>query len=680
MHYFEFAEKDATLYEASQSLNSGLDEILEVRKDISDTATTIDVSRALIKFDLTEISESINAGIIPDSGSKAARYFLNLFDAKPTNLASSQSLFAYPVSQSWVMGDGRSYDNPITTDGCSWTFSKGQDDGTLWTPELSASGATWYQNTPSGSLKFTSGSAGNSFGTGSNDEFRLTVLGTEFNFKATSSIANGTGSIPDDSSPNFFFSTGSTTAEFGSNLADEINTADIGITASMSSVSSSLGGVGTVRLHLTASSITTLGLTDITAVTGSTIGFTTEITGTGTFASGTFSITPGHYENQELTIGGVDFVFVSGSSTSVFDNSATEIFILSGSTTGSSLQNLRDAINNSGSLHGLPISASVSQSVSSSVSAGITFTFTNDVLILSGSNSGSDSNQTAASSSVLFSFAGNGSISGGDVTKALEGGTAANVSTTTQFGSTGFSNVVFENGNNELGGGGVPYEASQSFTQKSEDVRMDVTNIVQAWLSQSIDNEGFLIKRTGNVGNSDKFSDENNTQDLGNFSFFSSDTHTKYPPTLEVVWDDSKWRPGTLEQLSSTELEDTVIYMKGLRPEYKEKSKARFRVVGRARYPETTFSTTPANLTVKVLPPSSSFYSILDAETDDVIVPFGSGSKLSCDSNGNFFNLDLNGFQPERYYKIEYRIQSGSKTDEELDLYYDEGFTFKVSL
>ncbi|OUX54039.1 MAG: hypothetical protein CBE47_01810 [Pelagibacteraceae bacterium TMED287] len=509
MHYFEFAEKDATLYEASQSLNSGLDEILEVRKDISDTATTIDVSRALIKFDLTEISESIVAGIIPDSGSKAARYYLNLFDAKPTSLASSQSLFAYPVSQSWVMGDGRSYDNPITTDGCSWTFSKGQDDGTLWTPELSASGATWYQNFASGSFTLISGSTGN-FGTSSNDEVQLTVAGTEFNFIATASIdATGTGSVPDDTSPNFFFNTGSITSEFASNLADEINAADIGITASFSSTSGSLGAVGTVNLHLTASSITTAGLTDISIDTGS---------------SGNYS----------------------------------------------------------------------------------------DILT--------------------------------------------------------------------LGGGGVPYEASQSFTQKSEDVRMDVTYIVQAWLSQSIDNEGFLIKRRGNVGNSDKFSDENNKQDLGNFSFFSSDTHTKYPPTLEVVWDDSKWRPGTLEQLSSTELEDTVVYMKGLRPDYKEKSKARFRVVGRARFPETTYSTTPANLTVKVLPPSSSFYSILDAETDDVIVPYGSGSKLSCDSNGNYFNLDLNGFQPERYYKIEYRIQSGSKTEDELNLYYDEGFTFKVSL
>ena len=667
MHYFTFADKDATLYENSGSLNSGLDEILEVRKDVSDTGAFKEVSRTLIKFDLTYISESIVSRLIPDSGSKAARFFLNLYDAHPTSLAASQSLFAYPVSQSWVMGEGRSYDNPITKEGCSWNFSKGINDGTLWTPELTASGATWYQNTPSGSVVFTSGSTGNSFGTGSNDEFRLTVAGTQYNFIATASKAeDGTISIPTDSTPNFFFSTGSNTAEFTDNLASEINNADIGITASMSSISSSLGGVGTVRLHMTASSITTAGLTDISSVTGSTAGFTTEITSAGTFASGTFSITAGDYNEEEITIGSVDFVFVSGSTSGIFDNSSTEIFVLSGSSTGSSLENLRDTINNSGSLHGLPISASVSGS-----NSGASSEFS--VLILSGSQSGSDANLSAASSSILFTF-------GTDIAKALEGGTAANVSTTTGYGSTGFSSALFENGSGSFGGGGVPYEASQSFNQKSEDVRMDVTGIVRAWLSESIDNEGFIVKRRGNVGNTDKFSDENNTQRLGNFSFFSSDTNTKYPPTLEVVWDDSKWNAGSLSALTSANLEDSVLYMKGLRPEYKQESKVRFRVVGRERFPEKTFSTTPANLTVKTLPPSSSFYSILDAETDEVVVPYGSGSQISCDSSGNYFSLDLNGYQPERYYKIEYRIQSGSGTTDELDQYYDEGFTFKVTL
>ena len=74
MHIFTFADKDATLYEASSSLNSGLDEILEVRKDVSDTGDVVDVSRILIQFDLTTISQSIYQGAITNP-----KFFLNLF-------------------------------------------------------------------------------------------------------------------------------------------------------------------------------------------------------------------------------------------------------------------------------------------------------------------------------------------------------------------------------------------------------------------------------------------------------------------------------------------------------------------------------------------------------------------------------------------------------------------------
>ena len=52
MHYFEYPSVDTTLYQASQSLNTGLDAVLEVRKDVSPTGDTVNVSRILIKFDL----------------------------------------------------------------------------------------------------------------------------------------------------------------------------------------------------------------------------------------------------------------------------------------------------------------------------------------------------------------------------------------------------------------------------------------------------------------------------------------------------------------------------------------------------------------------------------------------------------------------------------------------------
>ena len=56
MHFFTFAEKDATLYEGSttQSRNTGLDEILEVRKDMNADGSVVNTSRVLIKFNITK--------------------------------------------------------------------------------------------------------------------------------------------------------------------------------------------------------------------------------------------------------------------------------------------------------------------------------------------------------------------------------------------------------------------------------------------------------------------------------------------------------------------------------------------------------------------------------------------------------------------------------------------------
>ena len=367
MHLFTFAEKDATLYEGSttQSRNTGLDEILEVRKDMNADGSIINTSRTLIKFDITNISESINAGTIPED----ARYYLNLYDANSKELTTSQSLYAYPVSQSWVQGDGRFFDNPATTEGCSWKYRDGASTGTQWVSGTNDIGGTW--------------------------------------------------------------------------------------------------------------------------------------------------------------------------------------------------------------------------------------------------------------------FSGSG------------------------------------------------YEGSQSFNHETTDMRMDVTDIVKQWLSSSIANEGFVLKRSGSFGNGDSATDEGSTDRLGNFSFFSRDTHTIYPPKLEVEYDDSSYLTGSLVTLDSDDVDEVTIYMKGLREEYKEKSKIKFRVYGRERFPTRTYSTSSQNLTVKAIP-SQSQYSVRDALSEDEIIPFSTGSYLSCDASGNYFRLDLNSFQPERHYRFLYKIVSGSGNTR-VEHILDEDHIFKVT-
>ena len=121
----------------------------------------------------------------------------------------------------------------------------------------------------------------------------------------------------------------------------------------------------------------------------------------------------------------------------------------------------------------------------------------------------------------------------------------------------------------------------------------------------------------------------------------------------------------------------TTIYMRGLRDEYKEKSKVRFRVYGRERFPTRTYSTSSQNLTVKFIP-SQSQYSVRDALTEDTIIPFSTGSYLSCDGTGNYFRLDLNAFQPERHYRFLYKVVSGSGNTR-VEHILDEDHIFKVT-
>ena len=382
MHYFIFPDIDTTLYEASGSANAGLDEILEIQKTMNSSGGNVKVSRILMKFDLSEISSSIVNGTIATD----AKYYLNLYDAGSENLNTSQSLFAYPISQSWVEGQGTFNDDPLTLEGASWKYRDGVAQKTYWLgagqSAVSASGGAWH----------------------------------------------------------------------------------------------------------------------------------------------------------------------------------TDVY------------------------------------------------------------------------------------------------------------------------------------ATQSFVYESDDMRMNVTPIISKWLDGTYPNHGFIIKRSGSFGNENSNVDEGNTDRLGNFKFFSRQTHTIYAPKLEVEWFDTKWSTGSLSALSSTELEDMAVYMKSLRPEYKEGSRVRFRLVGRAKYPTKSYSNTAAEyLTAKYLPSGSkenvgsgssggngSYYSVKDAQTEDVIIPYGTGALISCDSTGNYFNLWMNGLQAERYYKFEFRVISGSNTVDETIQHFDDDFVFKV--
>jgi hypothetical protein len=209
-------------------------------------------------------------------------------------------------------------------------------------------------------------------------------------------------------------------------------------------------------------------------------------------------------------------------------------------------------------------------------------------------------------------------------------------------------------------------ESSQSFSYESSDIYMDVTNIVKKWITGSgrFENDGFILKFSNQL--------ESSTESLPSLKFFSVDSNTIYVPKLFVVWDDSSFQTGSLSQIS---LDDTLINV-NLKKSYSETEKAKIRIYVNSKYPQKTY-TTQSYYTQNYFLPTSSYYEIRDAHTDEIIIPFDkTGSKISCDSEGNYFKLWMNSFQPERFY----RVLIKSETDGgDISQIFDNQYYFKVS-
>jgi len=228
-------------------------------------------------------------------------------------------------------------------------------------------------------------------------------------------------------------------------------------------------------------------------------------------------------------------------------------------------------------------------------------------------------------------------------------------------------------------GGGVWYTGSafkgiQDFqaAPNTLDLDIDVTTIIQKYSASfyqdesyplGLINNGFLLKKPTIV--------EEDNFGFGELKYFSSNTHTIYPPKLCFKWDDSSYNPTS----GATTLTggDIFLELHNNKATFQRKSKQRFRFTTRKRYPDRTFTTTSNYLDIQYLP-ATSYYSVRDAETDEVIIPFDTEyTKLSADSNGMYFDLFIEGLQPERYYKLMFR----SDNNEGIQI-FDEDYIFKV--
>jgi hypothetical protein len=122
--YKLFPTADATIYSDTPNINTGLDEILEIR-NVAGSYTYNEVSRILLQFPQDQITD-IFANKIKGVDYKV---YLKLYNTETRELPFQYTVNSFAVSQSWDMGIGKYLYSPYLTDNVTWT---NKQTGAVW--------------------------------------------------------------------------------------------------------------------------------------------------------------------------------------------------------------------------------------------------------------------------------------------------------------------------------------------------------------------------------------------------------------------------------------------------------------------------------------------------------------------------------------------------------------------
>jgi len=265
-----------------------------------------------------------------------------------------------------------------------------------------------------------------------------------------------------------------------------------------------------------------------------------------------------------------------------------------------------------------------------------------------------------------------------------------------KWASGSFNSFVTASYSGSNAGGGTWYTGSnlpgldisqtQTFTYHSDkDLKVEVTDTLKAWYSASnnlfspytkIENEGFLVKWEGSSSYEDavgnyyiEFNQNLNIQPV--LQYYSMDTHTIYPPCIDFKWNDFSYvTSSTIPTINTSQLYASIINNDGF---FYSQSVQQFRVDCRPQFPAIIFQTASI-YTQNYYLPTASFWAIKDLDTNEYVIDFDPiYTKLSADTTSSYFEVYMNGLQPERYYTILLKT-----TVEGSTLVFNSNYNFKV--
>ncbi len=385
--------------------------------------------------------------------------------------------------------------------------------------------------------------------------------------------------------------------------------------------------------------------------------------------SGSWNMGTGKFDNDPVTTDGVSWTFRN----------------YSGSAAGSAIKWAESGA----------MTTAANQQILSTTVGTINSSLTN--VVGNGSQGGTGAQFTITTTGAQFTIttvtctaAGTGYIQGDTITIAaadLTGGNIGTVTTDLIFKVTavdgfGAYSVASHTGSSPGGGNwytgsslGLDIVKEQVFSYGNTiDLKVDVTNYIKTWYTASLvdaakgfPNNGFLVKQSS----SKEFI--NNLNTTATFRYFSVDTNTIYPPLLNMKWEDYYFTTGssTNKILGTQEAFMSIYNNDGT---YYSGSVARLRIAAIPKYPDRVFQTASLYTTNFYLPENSSSYAIKDTDTNEFVIDFDDKyTNISADTTSSYFDVYMNGLEPERYYTILIKTKLDGTTQ-----IYDEDIMFKV--
>lgn len=143
---------------------------------------------------------------------------------------------------------------------------------------------------------------------------------------------------------------------------------------------------------------------------------------------------------------------------------------------------------------------------------------------------------------------------------------------------------------------------------------------------------------------------------------------TIYAPFSGNVLTSSYFYTGSLNLTSSSLSPVNVdvpfqVVVQNLPSLIKDGNVMKIRVFARPQFPLKNFNR-QTQFTQFLIPqylPTSSYYAIKDNETEEIILNFDSYTQISCDQGGNYFMLDTTSYPQERYFRIIIKVEENGK-------------------